>query len=284
MERGPKPESADYVVPHRPPPEGDLRAYLDTIRAEPNELAHRLVFAAWLDEHGDPRGEMVRLSIELAQEPVGTARQRDLYEQYYPRWGEAGTQFVGWVGALTEEGVSAGLDRGLLAVRVLDGVDPEEHFDPAFYAAVRLGWAGRVEFVDSGGKTFPHVARGGWPSLRSAPVITARGQTETEDIGLAGVGTLENLRELTHDDDRDREYRFLTDAGLASLQGLPKLERVQLYGRFTASGVLGLSALPELRRLELDGVAGNLAELTEEFRRRAPGCELSLRGFDGYSV
>jgi uncharacterized protein (TIGR02996 family) len=264
-------------------PEDELRALLAAVRAAPGDDTPRLALAAWLDEHGDPRGEMVRLSVELAREPAGSPRQRELSDRLGP-WREYGERFVAWVGGLGEEGVSAAIDRGLLAVRVMNGVDPGEQCDPAFYAAVRQGWVGRVEFFDNAGKTFRTLARGGWPSLRSAPVITAVGQAETEDAGLAGVGTLKNLRELSHDDEeRGREFRFLTDAGLAHLRHLPNLERVQLYGRFTPGGVLGLVALSKLCRLELDGVTGNLDELAEECRRRAPRCMVSLQeaGADG---
>jgi uncharacterized protein (TIGR02996 family) len=39
-------------------------AFLDAIRAEPDEMAHRLVFADWLDEHGDEaRAEYIRLQV-----------------------------------------------------------------------------------------------------------------------------------------------------------------------------------------------------------------------------
>jgi uncharacterized protein (TIGR02996 family) len=35
-------------------------AFLDAIHAEPDEATHKLVFADWLEEHGDPRAELVR--------------------------------------------------------------------------------------------------------------------------------------------------------------------------------------------------------------------------------
>jgi len=271
-------------MPLPQPPEEELQARLAAIRAAPDQDTPRLALADWFDGLGDPRGEMIRLSVELAREPAGSSRQRELFERFSPLWGETGVRFVAWVGALNEEGVSAVPDRGLLAVRVMNGVDPEERHDAHFYAAVRQGWAGRVEFIDSEGRPFRALARGGWPSLRSVPVITAVGQTETEDNGLAGVGGLANLRELIHDDDRGRAFRILTDAGLAHLRRLPNLERVQLYGRFTCAGVLGLASLPRLRQLELDGVSGNLADLAAEFRRLAPRCEVSLAEVGAYGI
>jgi uncharacterized protein (TIGR02996 family) len=43
-------------------------AFLQAILATPNDLSLRLVFADWLEERGDPRGELLRLTHTLTQE------------------------------------------------------------------------------------------------------------------------------------------------------------------------------------------------------------------------
>ncbi|AMV23550.1 hypothetical protein VT84_04010 [Gemmata sp. SH-PL17] len=44
--------------------------FLNAIRAEPHERTLRLVYADWLDEHNDPRGELIRAEEEMRQVPV----------------------------------------------------------------------------------------------------------------------------------------------------------------------------------------------------------------------
>jgi uncharacterized protein (TIGR02996 family) len=41
--------------------------FLEAIVAHPHDIAGRLVFADWLDEQGDPRGELLRLLLTLTQ-------------------------------------------------------------------------------------------------------------------------------------------------------------------------------------------------------------------------
>jgi uncharacterized protein (TIGR02996 family) len=53
--------------------------FLEAILAEPDDDAHRLVYADWLDEHGDAdRAEFIRLQVEAARLPVWSARRREL--------------------------------------------------------------------------------------------------------------------------------------------------------------------------------------------------------------
>ena len=42
-------------------------AFLEAIQAEPDDDLPRLIFADWLDEQGDPRGEFIRIQCELFQ-------------------------------------------------------------------------------------------------------------------------------------------------------------------------------------------------------------------------
>ena len=46
----------------------DATALLAAIRAAPDDDAPRLIYADWLDEHGQPeRAEFIRVQIELAR-------------------------------------------------------------------------------------------------------------------------------------------------------------------------------------------------------------------------
>src|SRR5262245_33208686 len=58
-------------------PADELSAFLSAIADDPDDSARRLVFADWLDEHSDPRGEFIRLKV--AQQAL---------ESYSPEWQE----------------------------------------------------------------------------------------------------------------------------------------------------------------------------------------------------
>jgi uncharacterized protein (TIGR02996 family) len=44
----------------------DEKAFLRAVCEHPDDDRPRLIFADWLDEHGDPRGEFIRLQCALA--------------------------------------------------------------------------------------------------------------------------------------------------------------------------------------------------------------------------
>ena len=46
-------------------------AFVDAIRETPDDRTLRLVYADWLDEAGDSRGELIRLQCELDARAVG---------------------------------------------------------------------------------------------------------------------------------------------------------------------------------------------------------------------
>jgi uncharacterized protein (TIGR02996 family) len=68
-------------------------AFLRAIIDHPADDAPRLIYADWLDERGDPRGEFIRVLCALAEVPKGD-----------PRWPEpeARQQEVGRAGGVDE--------------------------------------------------------------------------------------------------------------------------------------------------------------------------------------
>jgi uncharacterized protein (TIGR02996 family) len=49
---------------------GDERGFLEAIAAEPDDDGLRLIYADWLEERGDPRGELVRVCQAMRAVPV----------------------------------------------------------------------------------------------------------------------------------------------------------------------------------------------------------------------
>jgi uncharacterized protein (TIGR02996 family) len=79
-------------------------AFLQGIRAEPDEDAHRLVYADWLDDQGDAgRAEFIRVQCELARPPQDArrhaelaAREKELLEAHRLAWTDLA--FADWLG------------------------------------------------------------------------------------------------------------------------------------------------------------------------------------------
>jgi uncharacterized protein (TIGR02996 family) len=61
----------------------DDTAFLDAIRKDPNDDVTRLVYADWLDEQGDSRGEYLRLEHQLSQT---AQRLGELQRKIEPAW------------------------------------------------------------------------------------------------------------------------------------------------------------------------------------------------------
>jgi uncharacterized protein (TIGR02996 family) len=71
----------------------DEEAFLDAILAEPDNDVPRLIFADWLEEHGDQRSEFIRVQCQLARlreddprRPALEAREQELLGAYQGEW------------------------------------------------------------------------------------------------------------------------------------------------------------------------------------------------------
>ncbi len=69
------------------------REFLEIIRADLGNPVPRLIFADWLDEQGDPRGEFIRTQCELEQTEQSALkrrwlrdRERELLDDYQDEW------------------------------------------------------------------------------------------------------------------------------------------------------------------------------------------------------
>jgi uncharacterized protein (TIGR02996 family) len=61
----------------------DRDALLTAIHADPEAEAPRLVYADWLEEHGDvAQAELIRVDVELGHAPEGSPRWRELARRH----------------------------------------------------------------------------------------------------------------------------------------------------------------------------------------------------------
>jgi uncharacterized protein (TIGR02996 family) len=71
----------------------EAEAFLQRIRAYPDDDTQRLIFADWLDEEGDPRGQFIRVQLALAalstgapERPALVGAERALLEAHRDEW------------------------------------------------------------------------------------------------------------------------------------------------------------------------------------------------------
>jgi uncharacterized protein (TIGR02996 family) len=81
----------------------DEAALLERVCDDPDDDAPRLIYADWLDERGDPRGEFIRVQVALARlagNDPSAARLRDreatLLARFHARWSERLKGVAGW--------------------------------------------------------------------------------------------------------------------------------------------------------------------------------------------
>src|SRR5262245_24607645 len=88
--------------------EGFLRA----IREAPGDDVHRLVYADWLEDHGDPdRAQFIRVQCKLAQLPASDPEREPLRTQERHLLGLRGRD---WLGPLEELGHDWRFHRGFV--------------------------------------------------------------------------------------------------------------------------------------------------------------------------
>jgi uncharacterized protein (TIGR02996 family) len=246
-------------------------AFLRAICEEPDEDAHRLVYADWLDENGDPvRAEFIR--VQCALDRLGPydearfdleARQQALFDAHRPDWLDELPRwarpprttffpfrrgFLDWVGCTARQwlsGADALLRRVPLARASLErckGLEGE---------VARCPHLGRLSELGLNGPEGPAVVR----RLADAPLtrLTALGLhrccVRGEEIdALARLSCLPRVARLS------LSYNHLTDpaaVALAAVPGLSGLAELDLTGGYL--GVAGAEALaspPHLGRLQ----------------------------------
>jgi uncharacterized protein (TIGR02996 family) len=250
----------------------DTEAMLRLITAHPEQDGPRLIFADWLTERGDPRGQFIRYQCELAQPAVPDARRAELQATI-----DSLLKFhqSKWIGGL--KGVVSGFrfHRGFVETIFIDAFGFLQNADLIFRAApVRhvhlLDVAGQIGAIARSkhlerltGLTIfashagDQIAR----ALAASPCVCNLrelnlGRNRIGDEGAAALVQSANLADLTALDLRENN---LTEAGAFSLAAsahLPHLTSLNLndndIGTGGAHALLTTNRLPELHCLRLD--------------------------------
>ncbi|MFO0978474.1 MAG: TIGR02996 domain-containing protein [Planctomycetaceae bacterium] len=72
----------------------DEQTFLDEIVANPDDDLPRLIYADWLEEQGNPRGEFIRVQCELASLKKTQVRYRELRAREQELWTSHGAEWV----------------------------------------------------------------------------------------------------------------------------------------------------------------------------------------------
>jgi carbon storage regulator len=75
-------------VPRRWPRSPEERAFVQAVQGNPDDEGLRLVFADWLEERGDPLGELLRIQCALVRRPAQDPRRWELEQRERVLWQE----------------------------------------------------------------------------------------------------------------------------------------------------------------------------------------------------
>ena len=257
-------------------------ALLEGVLAAPDDDRPRLVYADWLTEQGDPRGEFIAIQCARARLPLDAPGQRALEDR---EWTLATSYEEQWKAALGEGVMSVKFRRGF--------VDEMTLFIPAFVERAEAMLAREpvriVEVINAGEEGAAQLAAS--PTLRRLEGLRLSNSTGAVErgIGIDGLGVLLNSRNLGGLTSFWVEGQFIDDLGALAIAhagpaSFPALKSLTLASdSLSAVGVEALCSNKWFRRLQRVSFSSNeLRELGAEALAFAPGAvaweELNLDG------
>ncbi len=229
-------------------PTADELAFLSRIREQPADDGPRLIFADWLDEQGDSRGQFIRVQCALARLPADDPRRGDLenreqalLQAHKPSWS---ARLAGLACEWTYR-------RGLVEAVSINASAFLERGAELF----RHGPIRRVRFIEAG-RCLAQLVES--PLLGKIREIDLCGSY----LGNGGINLLARARQLTRLEVLHLGFNELTDQGLRALAEIPHLANVrELYlndnKQLGTPGIRALADSPYLARLRLLDLSGN---------------------------
>ncbi len=252
----------------------DAEAFLQRIRAYPDDDTPRLIFADWLDEEGDPRGRFIRVQLALADlDEDAPARRALLVEEqallgaHREAW-EAPLRklaggFVFRRGFVDELNVEA--KKFVRQAHEIFTASPVQHVHlldvgDSLTEVLQSPYLSRLSAVTIHGQ---HIGESLARAVaRSEHVAALKRLTLTRNrLGDDAVSELAHSPNLANLEVLDLCENEIGEAGaraLAASQHLGKLRRLELRGnRLGPSGAVALACSERLGSLQRLGLAGN---------------------------
>ena len=188
-------------------------AFLEAIRQAPDDDAPRLIYADWLEEHGQPeRAEFIRLECERERVPEHSPRWHELVSRASPLYKK---HQVEWLGSLSEILSTYAFSRGFLEFVGLPAEQFLKHADAIF----RLGPIQEVS-LDDAHDFLPALADFA-PLSRVRVLNLSHNHIGSEEIRVLGSSSyLDQLTEL------DLSLNDLDSEAIAELRQAPFFPRL----------------------------------------------------------
>ena len=251
--------------------------FVAAVRAEWDDDLPRLIYADYLEERGDPRGEFIRTQVELSQTLDDNPRRQELLDRESKLLKK---HQCDWLGSLDEELIQWDFRRGFLEVslsvnRFLDGehawLDGPTVAGVSVYADKALPPGLLARFIESPRAAHVHSLNLGFEWIKDAGLaMIAEGQhfatlltlmlgnnglTDEGAIMLAGSQNLPSLRCLW------LRSNLIGDEGVAAIaqsQSMANLRQLDLTNNeITTTGALALAESPNFQQLQYLKLAGN---------------------------
>jgi uncharacterized protein (TIGR02996 family) len=226
-------------------------AFLQAIVDAPDDDTPRLIYADWLEERGDPRGEFIRVQCQLAKLDEADPKQWALESRALFLRGKHDRK---WVGALTavRDSDQFEFERGFVERVRLDAEDFLE------YAELLFEHAPLLQGLTLGGTYSAKMFK----RLVASPHFANLVELDLDWYGIGNAGAralaavpFSRLRRLI------LSRNDIRDAGLRALAASPNLKSLTIldltWSKVTARSLVGLGSSPSLanlKHLDLDFV------------------------------
>jgi uncharacterized protein (TIGR02996 family) len=252
-------------------------AFLESILENPDDDGLRLIYADWLEEHGNPRAEFIRVQIELARLPDDDPRRPELEEREHQLFEEHGQAWLRpFRGILAAVDCTPFFHGGFLSEVTFWGQPGARRLlarAEVLFRRAPIRWLRLLPLGGHGGRLFPwdrpklDVDRLSLADLRAITALPQLARVTLLDLSGATLDNPTGGPELL-------VSNAIGDTGASALAESPHLHGLKTlllcHNIIGDAGALALVESPHLNQLPLLDLSGNRLSngLIDELQRR----------------